>query len=156
MGCSGPAEGETFVPTVPPPESFRPLGDVLEVHCGTLDCHGSQERNLRIYGTYGIRLAPDGVSGTGSTTEEEYRATYDAIIAIQPEVLSTIVQEGGSRPERWIVVTKGRGTEVHVGEGQLPAGSSGDVCLTSWLAGLPNDAACVDASTLLPPGGDEW
>jgi len=156
LACSGPSSDETWSPTVPPPESFPPVGEVLGVHCGTLDCHGSLERNLRIYGIYGLRLAQDGVTGFGSTTEAAYRATYDAIVAIQPEVLSAIVKDGGRNPERWIVITKGRGAEVHVGEDRLPMGSDGDRCLTSWLAGPADETACLNAASIVPPGGEAW
>ena len=76
------------------------MGDVLGSHCGSLDCHGHPARNMRIYAYNGLRIAD--VSGTGTTTDAEYDASYQSVIAIDPEALAFVVDEGGDRPERWI------------------------------------------------------
>jgi len=156
-GCAGPAGKDVFVLTPPPEETFTPVARVFEMNCGTLDCHGTPSRNMRIFGFYAARLDPkDRVGATNDTTDAERNATYESVIAIQPEVLSKIFAEHGAHPERWIVITKGRGSEVHKGGGRLPRGSAGDACITSWLAAAVNQDACTQASTITAPGGPEW
>lgn len=149
--CSGPAGNLKYVPNPPSRDTFPPVADALEVHCGTLDCHGSSARNMRVYGIDGQRLDIHGITGNKSTTDEEYTATYEAVIAVQPEVLSRIVNEGGAHPERWIVITKGRGTEVHKGNSQMAPGDATDTCIISWVAGQLNQDACDQAAAILPP-----
>src|SRR5262249_32749408 len=36
-------------------ESFRPVSDVLEKRCGSIDCHGRTERPLRFVGQFSMR-----------------------------------------------------------------------------------------------------
>jgi len=60
IACSGPDKGELErkVSTRASPGSFRSAGvsTVLEKRCGSLDCHGTIGRNLRIYSSGGLRL----------------------------------------------------------------------------------------------------
>jgi len=155
-GCAAPPAGQTVDLPTPDRATFAPVGEVLGTHCGTMDCHGAPERNLRVYGIYGERLGDDMVPGNGSTTEEELTATWQSLVAIDPERLAAIVVDRGRSAEEWIVVTKGRGAERHKGGARLRAGSPGDRCLLSWLAGAVDPAACAEASATLPPGGEEW
>jgi hypothetical protein len=149
--CAGPTDHLTYVPNPPSRDTFQPVSDALEVHCGTLDCHGSSWRNMRVYGIDGQRLDPHGITGNKATTEAEYTATYEAVIAVQPEVLSHLVNDHGANPERWIVITKGRGTEVHKGNSQMKAGDATDTCIISWVAGALNQEACDQAASISPP-----
>lgn len=151
--CSGPPANQTFVPAVPTMDGFPAVSDALEMHCGTLDCHGSLARNLRIYGIDGLRFNKGLAPGSGNTTPEEQKLTYQALIAIQPEVLGRIVTERGAHPERWIVLTKGRGTEQHKGGSRIRLGDDTDHCITSWLTGVVDAAACGLAIDVSPPGG---
>lgn len=157
--CSGPPGDQTFVPIVPTIEGFSGVSDALEAHCGTLDCHGNSARNMRIYGINGIRFGKGLVPGSDPTTGAsdagklggELLLTYEAVIAIQPEVLGQIVSQHGARPERWIVITKGRGTEHHKGGSRMQLHDATDTCITSWLTGVVNTDACDQAANVGPP-----
>jgi len=72
--------------------SFSPIGDYLANRCGTLDCHGQTSRNLRIWGCEGMRLGDDAspVSCVNPTTEDEYQATYRSLVALEPQVISSV------------------------------------------------------------------
>jgi hypothetical protein len=167
FGCQGPSGKDVYFPTLPPPPAVNPapgspeeaptvafhaVADVLVTHCGTLDCHGNTARNFRIYNVDGIRL-PGNVTGTTGTTDEEYLATYESLVLLQPEVLSKIYAQHGQHPERWLVMTKGRGTENHKGGSRMHAGDDADHCIVSWLADQTDLDACGRASVVEPPGG---
>lgn len=151
-GCALPAEpGEA--PAVPDSASFPLVSDALERRCATLDCHGAPGRNLRLYTGTGLRLDPAHVPGSGSTTDAEYAASYRALIALEPEILGTVVAEGGDRPERLTLVRKARGTEHHKAGAVLREGDDADRCLTSWLAALIDEDACALAEDYVAPVG---
>ena len=117
-------------------QSFTPVGEYLENRCGTLDCHGQVGRNLRIWGCEGMRLEADATPVSCSdepTTEAELQATYRSLVALEPQVMSTVfagcapygVDGGGAyppgvscHPELLTFIRKARGTEAHKG-GQL-------------------------------------
>lgn len=149
--CGGPSNEQVFHGAAPSPDTFPPVSAAIEVRCGTLDCHGSSARNLRIYGIDGLRLEPTGTTGDQSTTSEEVLATYDSIILLQPEVLSKIVSEGGRGPERWLPISKGREREAHEGGRRMVAGDDTDTCLTSWMAGATDSVRCENAANLTSP-----
>ncbi len=149
--CAGPSGDQVFVEDAPTTMNFDSVSDALEMHCGTLDCHGNTSRNFRIYGIDGSRLAGSDVPGGNPTTSAEYAETYESIVSLQPEVLSEIVAQGGARPERFIVITKGRGTEHHKGGVRMNQGDATDVCITSWLTGTVNTDACTSATAVSPP-----
>lgn len=146
-GCSAPVAGDRFTVHAPASAQFPPVGALLERRCGTLDCHGSTSRNLRLWGHDGLRLDPTAVSGAGDTTTEEFIADYHSVVGLEPEVLTAVVHDGGAHPERLTLVRKARGLEKHYGGAQVVAGDDGDVCITSWLAGNVNAPACDRAST---------
>ena len=114
--------------------SFGPVGDYLENRCGTLDCHGQTSRNFRIWGCQGMRLEGDAdpTSCINPTTDQEYQATYRSLVALEPQVISTVYAgcapyaDGGfayppgasCHPELLTFIRKARGTEAHKG-GQL-------------------------------------
>jgi hypothetical protein len=140
-------------------ESFTPVGDYLANRCGTLDCHGQTSRNLRIWGCEGMRLDPDAspASCTDPTTEDEYQATYRSLVALEPQVMSTVyagcapygedVYPPGlsCHPELLTFIRKARGTEAHKG-GQL-------ICVEEPCpAGLPPQVPLDgDAGPLVDP-----
>lgn len=164
--CSGvPAADGTVVVTAPSFEDYstsKPtsdaslapaaVGNMLENRCGTLDCHGSGGRNLRLYGHVGMRLG-NGVSGVDVDTIDELRASYDSVVGLEPEILSAVVAEGGARPERLTLVRKARGTEHHKGGTIFAAGDARDVCFTSWLAGNADADACARGAPVPNPFG---
>jgi hypothetical protein len=50
--CSVPAADGTYVPgALPDRASFPPVAQLLDVRCGSLNCHGTTARNLRLYGS---------------------------------------------------------------------------------------------------------
>jgi hypothetical protein len=152
--CSGPPSDQIFVPNPPPyNDAFDAVSDALEAHCGTTDCHGNSARNLRVYGIDGLRDGRGLFPGSALTTPHEYEDTYSSLIALQPEVLTQVVADHGARPERWMVITKGRGTEHHKGGSRMQPGDDTDHCITSWLTLVVDQGACSRASSITPPGG---
>jgi len=149
LGCSAPPPDGRHAFALPSRTDFPPVSQVLESHCGSLDCHGSASRNLRVYGINGLRL--EGVTGTDPTTEAEHEATFQSIAFLEPEKLGQVVVEGGRQPERLSLVRKARGTEKHKGGGLLPEGSDGDRCIVSWLAGTLDVTACDNAAEFTRP-----
>lgn len=141
-------ENGTIQSEVPPREGFSPVADVLSIHCGSLDCHGDSGRNLQIYGRYGMRLDTNTLPDPDPTTDPERDATYQAVIALEPEVLANVYADGGADPERLTLVRKARGIENHVGKAPFHGRADADRCLISWLKGRVDDAAC-DSGTML-------
>lgn len=153
--CSAPPSDARDVYRAPDPTTFPPLGDTLENHCGSLDCHGNIARNMRVYGVNGLRLDPNNFTGAennmGSgdvTTPAEYEATYRAVTLLEPELMAQVLADHGADPQRLTIVRKARGTEHHKGGAPMPAGSPGDVCLVSWLAGNIDKSACGSCADL--------
>jgi hypothetical protein len=145
--CSSPSSDATVTTAVPDRATFPPVGDLLAKRCGTLDCHGSAYRNLRIYGSQGLRLSPDDRPiSKGQTTQAEYDADFHSIVALEPEVMTAVVSEGGASPDRLTFVRKARGSEHHKGGSLMQAGDPQDRCITSWLAGSTDVADCVAAT----------
>lgn len=152
LGCSGPSTDERFTVIGPPQDEFPPVGDMFVGRCGSLDCHGTAGRNMRVYGTNGLRLPdPSGPTlFTAPTSLQEYNQTYLSIVTLEPEVLATVLAEHGAQPERWTVLRKGRGLEAHKGDVAMDTEES-YVCLTSWLAGAVAVDACVASAELEAP-----
>ena len=62
--CSVPPSDGAVHPAGPARRtSFPAVAQLLDVRCGSLDCHGTVARNLRLYGSAGLRL----VAGRPST-----------------------------------------------------------------------------------------
>jgi hypothetical protein len=152
--CSAPDPSARFVAQVPDRASFPPVADLLDRRCGTLDCHGTTARNLRLYGHEGLRLDPASrPSSKPNTTEAEYDEDFLSVVGLEPELVSAVVASGGQGPDRLSLVRKARGTEHHKGGTIWNAGEPGDRCLTSWLAGQTDAAACQSSEALRPAGG---
>lgn len=144
--CSVPAADGRVASMVPDRDSFAPVAQLLVRHCGTLDCHGSAYRNLRIYGNEGLRLASgDRSLMPACTTADEVEQDYQSAVGLEPEALSAVVKDGGDRPERLSLVRKALGLEHHKGGTVFHAGDDGDTCLSSWLASQTDRAACLRA-----------
>src|SRR3954451_11599209 len=62
--------------------TFPHVDGAMQLHCGTLDCHGQVNRDLRLYGTHGLRLDPKDSPTEGVTTRAEYDATYGSLIGL--------------------------------------------------------------------------
>jgi hypothetical protein len=147
--CAVPPADDRTAFNAPARDVFPAVGEMLGSSCGSLDCHGHVARNLRIYGFKGLRL--EGVPGVGVTSQAEYDRSYDSVVAIDPESLGTVVDEKGDRPERWIVVSKGRGTEAHKGNVAMVPDGPADRCMVSWIAGALDEEACAAAAEIVPP-----
>jgi hypothetical protein len=145
-GCGG-GDLDTAEFRVPPADEFAFVAPTMVRHCGSLDCHGVAERNLRLYGQYGLRLDPQATSHETPTTSAEVDVDYRAVISVEPEILADVFASGGERPERLTLIRKARGAEKHVGKARFPEGSPGDRCLVSFLAGAVDGAACITSLT---------
>jgi hypothetical protein len=149
MACSAPPDAAQISIVTPDRATFPPVSMLLDRRCGSLDCHGARTRNLQIYGCEGLRLGDAGpgcrnASGT-DTTAEEHDATFRSLVALEPAVMSAVVQGGGQHPELLTFVRKARGTEAHKGGTLITPGDDQDICITSWLAGAGGSDAASDA-----------
>jgi hypothetical protein len=143
--CAAPNPDATTTLVGPDRPSFDSVQPFLDHRCGTLDCHGTRYRNLRLWGHDGMRLAFGDVPGASPTTSAEVDASYEAIVALEPEIMSAVVADRGAHPERLTLVRKARGTEQHAGGAIVAMGDVRDVCITSWLAGQTDETACAAA-----------
>ena len=149
--CSIPSSTAT-IGIVAPSESMTewyPVAGFLEHRCGTLECHGSLQRNWISYGCEGLRADPLAVTGCvgkgAATTSTEYDDTFRSLVALEPVVMSEVVLSGGQNPDLLTFVRKMRGEENHKGGALVVAGDPQDVCVTSWLAGNTDTNACATA-----------
>lgn len=144
--CS--ADGGVSTLSVPPPDNFAPVSAALTNSCGALDCHGRAGQNLRLYGSFGLRLDPEDIPGGEDTSPSEHDANYRSVVALEPEVLSSVWLDAGRDPTRLTLVRKARGREAHEGGSVFPEGGDGDRCLLSWLSGALELQACTNAAEL--------
>jgi hypothetical protein len=156
-GCSGVDESAVVSVQCPPgdPASFRPVSAVVEQRCGTLDCHGSSFRPLRIYGRYGLRRPEIRDAGSELLYEEYYpggdEPTTDAelednlrsICGLEPELLTGVVAKT-SDPGVLSFIRKPRLREKHKGGLIWYKGDPGDQCLTNWLTGGKDVSKCQE------------
>jgi hypothetical protein len=108
---------------------------LLELRCGSLDCHGQVGRALRIYGEFGLRFVDgdaDNQPGSGATTPTEYEANYQSVIGLQPEYM-TLVYEQIYPPEALLLIRKPLQLERHKGGAVFVSGDDAYTCITSWL-----------------------
>jgi hypothetical protein len=158
--CAGAPSDARIGVLTPPEDQFPPVGDLLVHRCGTLDCHGNAQRNLKIYGCEGLRLDPMAtpgcrsmVAGGTNTTAAEYDATFRSLVGLEPTVMSNVVHQGGTNPELLTFVRKARGDEQHRGGVLITPGDNQDICITSWLAAENGRTTNTDACTqaIAPP-----
>jgi hypothetical protein len=147
--CSPPSAGARVVETTPDATSFPPVAAMLIQACGSLDCHGTLGRNLRLYGDTTLRLSPTDVPSTLiPTTRDEVTQDFESVLGLEPEIMSQVVASGGADPERLTFVRKARGSESHKGGAIVVPGDPRDVCITSWLKGTADASACTAALSL--------
>jgi len=154
-GCSTPpSDGRYVQQALPDRTSFPPVAQLLVVRCGSLDCHGTPVRNLRIYGSAGLRWSPgDRPLVPLCDTQDEVDQDYESVVGLEPETMSAVVAAGGANPEQLTMVRKARGTEAHKGGQVWAQGDDSDTCLTSWLAASADANACARAMAGVLPGG---
>ena len=134
-------------------DTFRPVSQVLERRCGTIDCHGVAARPLRIYGQSGLRRPepPEAdevktgeyyTGGLVATTDAEVENNYLAACGLEPEIMDQVIA-GQTEVGELTLIRKPRLEEKHKG-GRIWASGSvlGDLCITSWIAGNVNTEAC--------------
>lgn len=142
-GCSAPDTSARVDPVGPDRAQFKAVAPMLVRSCGSIDCHGSPYRNLRVFGYGGARLEPNARPDfPARVTDVESDATYDAVIGIEPELTREVVDARGAGADRLSLVRKARGTEEHKGGGRIVAGSDADRCLTTWLGSAVDVEAC--------------
>jgi len=151
-GCTVPPANATITIDAPSDSTteWNPVADYLGHRCGSLDCHGAQQRSFIIWSCDGLRLAPNDVPGcrgpnTTPTTPAEYYATYRSLVGLEPAVMSYVVSTDGADPDLLTFVRKARGEEAHKGGQLIDAGDVQDQCVCSWLAGNTNTADCTQA-----------
>ncbi|MFO0611715.1 MAG: hypothetical protein U0414_03940 [Polyangiaceae bacterium] len=131
----------------PSDTDFPIVSQVFERRCGTLDCHGQTQRPFRVYGRLGLRkeegLGGGDVSGgTVETTEGELLANRASACGLEPERMANVV--AGTLPVTDLtLVRKPRLLEAHKGGRVTPKDSDGYRCITSWIEGAVDHAACV-------------
>lgn len=158
VNCSGIDADAPVVATCPPADSanFKNVSSVLERRCGTLDCHGSTYRPLRIYGQYALRRpeAPDSTNlapgqyasyypGGIPTTTKEMEDNGRSICGLEPEKTAMVLAHE-AEPDTLTIVRKARLQEKHKGGIIWAEGEYGDQCLLNWLNGPKENATVVD------------
>jgi hypothetical protein len=138
MSCSPPSNARIGV-DAPNEATFPPVADLMAYRCGSIDCHGSPQRNFVIWSCYGLRLEQDAAPGCRSmggtnTTPAEDDATYRSLVGLEPSVMSQVVATGGADPDLLTFVRKARGEEEHKGGKIWDAGAPEDLCCAQWLA----------------------
>ena len=149
--CSSPKADQRYVATALPDSSrFAPVSQLLDARCGTLDCHGTAYRNLRLYGSVGLRWsATDQPFVPLCNTPDEVAQDYQSVVGLEPEKTSAVVQ--GADPSVLTLVRKPRGTEDHKAGQIWTQRDDSDLCLTAWLTGLPDGGACSRALRSIVP-----
>lgn len=148
FACSAPDEGATVKADVATRERFALVSDAMVYRCGTLDCHGSTFRNLRLYGYGGLRKSGRPDESFPFRVQAEADANYDAIVGLEPESFAAVIAEGGREPERLTLIAKARALQNHRGGPAMKPGDAMDDCITSWLRGNVADDRCLAATPL--------
>lgn len=150
-GCSAPSVGQFVPQRLPDEPTFSPVAELLVVRCGSLDCHGKIGRNLRLFGSAGLRLSPSESPFVPlCDTAAEVSQDYDSLVGLEPELLGGVV--AGGDPSALTLVRKARGAEAHKGGTIWAAGDDSDTCLVGWLQGDLKPAACARGVASVLPG----
>ena len=146
-GACSPASGATYTPSsVPETKTFPYVAEFMVHRCGTLDCHGSVYRNLRVYGDEGLRFSTsDQPCVPAGTTGAEVEQDYLSIVGLEPETMNAVVSDHGEDPQRLTLIAKPLGIEEHKGGTIFQVGDDAYTCMTSWLAGKTDTSACLGA-----------
>jgi len=149
FACSSPPEDARVIEQTPDTASFPAVASMLIQACGSLDCHGTVARNLRLYGDTALRYSPTDVPSTLlPTTGDELGQDYESVVGLEPEAMSAVVAAGGANPEQLTFYRKARGIESHKGGAVIVQGDARDVCITTWLKGNADAGACTAALSL--------
>lgn len=159
-GCSAPDSSARVDPIGPDRAQFDAVAPMLVRRCGTMDCHGSKYRNMRLYGYGGTRVRDAGTPASlrwpadypAYLTYDEIEASYQAVIGLEPEIMRDVVKAGGAGADRLTLVRKGRGGEQHKGHQRIKLGDDADKCLLTWLASAVDVDACNAAGCVTSSG----
>lgn len=144
--CSAPEkDARTNAARAPAGADFKPVAQVLVDRCGSLDCHGSTYRNMRLFGFGAFRLDPAHQPDAPDTTQAEVDADYQSVVGLEPEIFRDVVASGGRDPSRLTFIRKGRAEEDHKGGPRLFRGDAADRCVLSWLSGTVDADTCKSA-----------
>lgn len=143
QACSSPDPNARVDAVGPSTEHFDDVSQMLVHRCGSIDCHGSIYRNMRLYGYQGTRLAAgDTPDNPSISSQAEVDANYQAVVGLEPEIMTQVVKDGGAGYDRLTLVRKARNTEAHKGGQRIVPGDNADKCLLTWLSSTTDDAAC--------------
>jgi hypothetical protein len=120
---------------------FELVADAMQLHCGTLDCHGQIGRNMRLYGMYGLRASPQDDPLNQPTSQAEYDADYLSIVGLEPEAMSKVVRHQAA-PETLSMIRKPLGIENHKGGQLMVQADPLDRCMVGWLVGSMDAQSC--------------
>jgi hypothetical protein len=148
-GCLVASSDSRFNEQIPDATSFPLVSSMLIQACGSLDCHGTAGRNLRLYGDTGLRYSPTDIPSTlVPTTADEIAQDFESVIGLEPEIMSQVVASGGADPQRLIFYRKALGLESHKGGAAVLHGDARDACITTWLQGEADATSCTAALSL--------
>jgi hypothetical protein len=142
FACSSPDPDATIAPGELDRAGFESVTPMLNRRCGSLDCHGSRFRNLRIYGYGGIRLAASDNPEAPQTTPAEAALDYEAVVGLEPEAMRSFIAAGRRDPSKLTFYRKARMEEAHKGGSRIAPGDAADRCLVSWLTSTVDSSAC--------------
>lgn len=146
--CSSPDTTARVDALGPTTQSFGDVAQMLVHHCGSIDCHGSIYRNMRLYGYQGTRLQDgDSPDSPSVSRQPEVDADYQAVVGLEPEIMASVVAAKGAGYDRLTLVRKGRNDEDHKGGQRIVPGDDADTCLLTWLSSTTDVAACRRAQT---------
>ncbi|MEO6601889.1 MAG: hypothetical protein ABIQ16_18570 [Polyangiaceae bacterium] len=131
--------------------AFPDVADALQKRCATLDCHGQAGRNLRLYGYGGLRLSQADTPIGIPTTDLEYKASYDSVVGLEPEIMSEVVQLRAD-VNQLTMIRKIRGIEHHKGGQLVIEGNAFDRCIVLWLTNRPDPSPCLEIANAPIPG----
>lgn len=141
--ASSPDQGTVMVSSSLDGGTYRTqVHVVVERSCGKTDCHGRIERGLRVYGATALRLP----NASGPTTQEELDATFQSIEGLEPEKLNEFLSETPRSTEKaykLLVLGKPLQLERHRGGISLRKGEPAERCISTWLLGNVDAAACA-------------
>jgi len=146
LACSAPDDSATVSPGALDKTGFEAVAPVLNRRCGSIDCHGSRFRNLRLYGFGGVRLAATDNPESPPTTQAEAAKDYEAVMGLEPEVMRSFIDSGRKDPTTLTLLRKARNAEDHKGGKRLVPGDAADTCLVSWLTATVDSSACASAA----------
>ncbi len=154
VACAQPPSDSRYVQqTLPDAGTFGPVAELLVVRCGSLLCHGTTARNMRLYGSAGLRWSPaDRPFVPVCDTRDEVAQDYESVVGLEPETMSAVAA-GIDDPSALTMVRKARGVESHKGGQVWSQGDDSDTCLVSWLTGNADAAPCTRGLAGVLPGG---